>query len=119
MTILKYQELEKVDFNNAIYRLRVTDDISEICNILLSIGMYYRPNARVEELLYDYFSSENIDVARSAILGFGHLTRRKKFVDKKKLIRNLENVRFSIELQGTIEDLLDDINVFANLDSPR
>lgn len=109
---LKYQEVNPIDFNTAVNILNVTNDINEICNILLSIGLYSN-DVNAEDLLYTYFISEYIDVSRVAILSLGHLVRRNKYVNKEKFVKKLREVKFPIELRGTIEDVIDDVNIFS------
>ncbi|HDR1022571.1 TPA: hypothetical protein QB352_001859 [Pasteurella multocida] len=110
---LQYQKIREINFNTVDHLLNETNDTDEICNILLSIGLYYEENGEIEDILYAYFKSEDLDVSRAAILSIGHLVRRKRNINKEKLLNNLKRVTFPIELMGTIEDVIDDFNVFS------
>lgn len=83
---LQYQKIREINFNTVERLLDETNDVDQICNILLSIGLYYEGNGEIEDILYAYFKSEDLDVSRTAILSIGHLVRRKRNINKEKLL---------------------------------
>lgn len=69
----------------------------------------------LENFYMQYARSDNIDIARLSLTCMGHLARIHRNINTDKIISFLKEMENSTkELNGTIQDVLDDIDIFMN-----
>ena len=58
-------------------------------------------------------NSDNLDIASAAITSLGHAIRTHRDIDTKKWLKALDSIPFRLQLQGIIQDVIDDISIYA------
>ncbi|SUB34296.1 Uncharacterised protein [[Pasteurella] mairii] len=110
---LIYEDLDKINFEESLKILNSPDVKESIKHkVILSLGMHTDEPYKTKMILFSFLSSENIETERVSLLSIGHMARVFRNIDSKELIREIRNMKYKDVLQGTIEDVLDDISIF-------
>ena len=109
--MIEYEQLPIITKNEAEKKIKVADR-DELCRLLLSICRL-EDSKWIQNVYLKYISDEDKWVASAAITGLGHLARISGELEKDKVISALEDIlKNKPELEGKINDTINDINVF-------
>jgi hypothetical protein len=86
---------------------------NRIIDALLRLSHFPIEYDQTEQACLTYLDSEDFEVRRIAVLALGHLARTCRFIDKGKIIPILKAMGKDPTISGTVEDALDDIEIFA------
>ncbi len=110
--MLEYKQPENLPPQKIIDILE-TENINDICNAIISIGFYEYEKKWTEDILLKNINSDNLDIASAAITSLGHAIRTHRDIDTKKWLKALDSIPFRLQLQGIIQDVIDDISIYA------
>jgi hypothetical protein len=86
---------------------------NRIIDALLRLSHFPIEYDQTERACLTHLDSEDFNVRRIAVLALGHLARTCRFIDKGKIIPILKAMSQDPTISGTVEDALDDIEIFT------
>lgn len=111
MSDLIYHEVLPISRDDAEIALTSNDE-RRIADALVSLA-YHDPDWKwVQDICLDFVQSPFPDIRHLSIICLGHLARIHETLEMEKVIPLLESLRDSEELGGTVEDTLEDIDIF-------
>lgn len=113
MSKLIYKNLDKISFKDGMAILTSPEVENYIKHkVILSLGMYTDEPSKTKDILFSFLSSGDIELERISLLSISHMARVFRNIDKGELIEKIKNMKHKDILNGTIEDVLDDISIF-------
>jgi hypothetical protein len=89
------------------------DDGMKLCSILISVALFENDFPWAQNLIFSNVLSKHQHIAQAAVIAVGHLARIHGKINMDKLNVLFEGVLFKSELSGSIQDTLDDIEIFC------
>jgi hypothetical protein len=93
------------------------DDTEQICEALISAA-FYEPDWRwIQGQCLALLTHHSIAVRSAAVISLGHIARIHRQIDREIVIPALEALRGDTQLLGSVDNALEDIDIFANTSS--
>lgn len=106
-----FQEVYPIDRKSAELALQ-SNNFKIVCDALLRITYHDPDIIWVQNICIKFLEKKNIEIKRLAIICLGHLTRIHKTLDNNRVLPILQKLKNDKNLYGTVEDALDDIDIF-------
>ena len=110
--IARLKEIQPIDRKLAEVAFS-SNNPKNICDALVRVAYHDDDYQWVQNKCITFLHSDDLDVRRLAVACLGHLARIHNKLDKKLVIPLLEEMRKDKEIEGVVEDALDDINMFV------
>jgi hypothetical protein len=109
---VEFINLDPITFSEASDAF-ASQSSNRIIDALLRLSHFPIEYDQTEQACLTYLNSEDSELRRVAVLALGHLARTCRFINKDKIIPILKAMGKDPAISGTVEDALDDIEIFA------
>ncbi len=109
---MKFSNLSPITLSEASDAF-ASQSSNRIIDALLRLSHFPIEYNQTERACLTYLDSKDFNVRRIAVLALGHLARTCGFIDKGKIIPILNAMSQDPTISGTVEDALDDLEIFA------
>lgn len=91
-------------------------DSEQICKVLVSVAFHESDWRWVQDKCLEFLASDDANVSGLAATCLGHIARIHKSLDKERVVAALRQRLGDPSIAGRVEDALDDIEMFVQLD---
>lgn len=110
---MKFEQIKPISKVNAelVFKSGVDNDIVEV---LIRLAYHHNDWRWVQSKCLHYVENDNDSLKQTAILCLGHLARIHKQLDIEIVMPIVDRLKSQSNLQGRIEDFLDDVSIYIN-----
>lgn len=109
---MKYEQPKPISKDAALQSLKGTCEVAS--EALIRAAMTIQDRNVAELILLRGLSDSRAEVRRAALIGFGHVARIHRKLSLSGILPEIQKLANDPELQGTVEDVLEDIAMFAH-----
>ena len=113
---LRYEELLPLEREDA-ERLLASSDPSGISNALIRVALHYPDWEWVQTKCILLADHPDVNVRRTSALCLGHIARIHRELDLNKVLPVLNMLLKDSDVEGVVQDVLDDIDLFITNNS--
>ena len=107
----KYQEVNPIEKSKA-EDIFLSGDKNQICNTMVSVAFHEEDWRWAQEKFIEFFFNSDPDISGLAATCLGHLARIHRNIEKERVLQILRSAVYK-EIEGRVDDAIDDIEMFG------